>query len=558
MRFAAHAVFAALVLAAVAAAAPAVAAGPSAAALALGERLYRDGLLPSGEPVRAVVEGDIPIDGTLMTCQNCHMRSGLGSTEGTVLTLPTNGRSLGAPYYKGPRLLPAEREQVRASLRSEPLRPAYTDETLARAIRLGIDPGGRRFHGAMPRYVLNDEEMALLTAYLWRLAAEPSPGVDERTMTFAIVTSDDVPAGRIDSMLRPLEAYIAARAFRAPYYQKRARSGPYKEKMDVGARVPRLLRWELRGPRETWPEQLEAHYRREPVFALLGGMVSGSWEPVHRFCEQQRLPALLPLTDMPFLAEGDWYTLYASKGRHQEGETAARFLRRHLAAGAGGPIVSVVGGAPGAAAAAEGFAGALRLLGLPEAREVRYPAGADDAVSREALVAARGGVLALWLDGAQVLPLLEQVAVAADPPRAVLAASGLLAGHLGQIPEGVRGKLYLTWPRRLPGEGEGRDAALRGWLRVNGIEAVDFEVAEAVYVLGWLLTDALMMLGQDTYRDHLLDVIDMGQDRTHTAGPYPRLSFGQGQRFCSKGCYVVQLGPGPTPQLVPRSGWVVH
>ncbi len=58
------------------------------------------------------------------------------------------------------------------------------------------------------------------------------------------------------------------------------------------------------------------------------------------------------------------------------------------------------------------------------------------------------------------------------------------------------------------------------------------------------------------YRDHLLDVMSLQMDLT--VRDYERFSFGPGQRYVSKGCYIIQLGPGADPPLLQRSEWVIH
>jgi hypothetical protein len=56
-----------------------------------------------------------------------------------------------------------------------------------------------------------------------------------------------------------------------------------------------------------------------------------------------------------------------------------------------------------------------------------------------------------------------------------------------------------------------------------------------------------------------MDVVGMMRDEYYSIGAvYPRLSFGPGQRYASKGCYVVQVGEGDQPALEKRSDWVIH
>ena len=55
------------------------------------------------------------------------------------------------------------------------------------------------------------------------------------------------------------------------------------------------------------------------------------------------------------------------------------------------------------------------------------------------------------------------------------------------------------------------------------------------------------------YRDNLLDVIGLLMDQNLPL--YDHLSFEQGQRYASNGCFVVR--PGKTG-IIKKSGWLIH
>jgi hypothetical protein len=79
-----------------------------------------------------------------------------------------------------------------------------------------------------------------------------------------------------------------------------------------------------------------------------------------------------------------------------------------------------------------------------------------------------------------------------------------------------------------------------------------------MYFLGWMLSGGLMMMRDDFYREYFLDKFDMMIDQTYAIAVYPRLTFGQNQRYASKGCYIIQAGPGDSPRLIERGEWIVH
>jgi ABC-type branched-subunit amino acid transport system substrate-binding protein len=534
----------------------------------LGERLYREGILASGQPIRAVVAGDVRVEGAMFACANCHLRSGLGTTEGPIITPRINAATLFAPLprgvpWRGPSFSTAEKpvwETPPPWFDAGFLRDAYDREGLAKVIRTGTNAVGQSLDDAMPRFDLDERDMTALLDYLGQLSAKYPPGVTETTLSFATVVTDEVPRAEREAMLRTLQAYIDTRNAKPRHQKKRARAGPfYRREGDIAYRDIELVTWELTGPPETWRSQLERHYREHPVFALLGGITTGPWSPVHAFCEENRIPSLFPITDQPVVSETDWYTLYLSKGMHQEGEGAARWLRRVEGLDADARIVQLYRRGGRGEVVARAFEATWTELGRPAPGGQILPTGEKEASAflDTVLKEQRPQVLMLWL-GADAAPLLEDLARRPDRPGTVVVAAGLLGEDLSVVPEAAREFTYVTYPYSLPGTKQRAELAVKHWLDARKIPVTNLRLQANIYFLGWMLSGALQGMRNEFYREYFMETMDMMTDQDWAVVGYPRLSFGPGQRYASKGCYLVQLGPGPTPELRQVSDWVVQ
>jgi len=539
------------------------------AALQLGERIYREGILSDGESVQALIAGDISVDGRMFTCINCHQRSGLGSVEGSIVTWPINGKELFVPRRRTGAWSPAaeghgpgtaERWSLPSQNRAADARPAYTAETLARAIRTGVAADGRVLSQAMPRYELGEGDMGLLIHYLENLSVKDAPGLEGGTLRFATVVTDGVSAADREAMLSVLQAHINARNTQTRPHLRRASQGPYYKTEQYGSyRKLALDVWELTGPPEAWREQLETYYRLRPVFALLGGIGSGSWAPVHDFCEDNEIPNIFPVTDQPVVSDSDWYTLYFSRGLYQEGETAARFLQASGKVGPDARIIQVYREGSEGEMLARGFLDAWAEYGGPTP-EVRHPEG-NGSLTVPALpgtVDTTAPVVLLWLAAEDLAEALRGQIEDRGRDVMLFASASLLDGKLDLIPAGMRSRFYVTYPESLPEENKYRSMALQQWLKLRGIPVTNLAIQSRMYFLGWMLPDAMKYMRGEFHRDYFLEAFDMMTDQDAAIAVFPRLSFGPGQRYASKGCYVVQLSGNESPELVKVSDWVIN
>lgn len=509
----------------------AAAQAPSDGAVAL----YREGRLAGGRWLHGSRDGGQDVQGAAAACVACHRRSGLGSAEGRLVVPPINGNWLSRPRSTNvPPIAGQPPQRV--------VRPPYDERSFARALREGVDPGGRLLSPLMPRYALGDADIRALYQYLGGLSSQPPPGVSPDVLHFAtIVTPDADPVAR-DGMLAVMRKFFDDKnAFIRGGARRMVAS------REIEFRVTRrwqLHVWTLSGPPSGWKQQLRQWLQAEPVFAVVSGIGGATWVPVHEFCQEAELPCLFPNTTVPKVAEDDFYPVYFSRGVALE----ADLIGAAMPPGQGRLVQLFEAGDAGAQAAA--------LLGGESAGRTPLQVtlrGTD----RKSLEAALQGVrpqdtLVLWL---------PREALAALPPQPPTAAAVYVSGLLGglddlPLPPAWRSVVQVSYPVDLPEQRRTRMNFPLQWLRISGIPLTAERVQSDTYLACGILAEALSEMLDNFYRDHLLERIETMLSHRLVTGYYPRLSLAPGQRFASKGGYLVHY-KDTAGDLSPVGDWTV-
>jgi len=448
-------------------------------------------------------------------------------------------------------------------------RGPYTDNTLARAIRNGVDADGRTLNYLMPHFALNETDMAALTDYLKNLSRQPLRGVSNTVLHFATIITPDADPVKSKGMLAVLQRFFDDRNVVPLGVTPRLRSSR-KLKFMVNRRW-QLHVWQLSGPADTWEAQLNEDLTREPVFAVVSGMGGSNWAPVHDFCEHQALPCLFPNVEAPPPdADHDFYSLYFSRGVLLEaGLIADGILGRGDSNGDGHETKPVKVGLTAESAkkvkvvqiyrAGDNGETASRALATRLSKQgitvnfIKLPAEAPRQKVSEALKRAAGAdTLVLWLRPDDIAALGDS-----PPATASIYMSSLMGGlENAPLPASWRQRVRFAYPFDLPNRRiVGVDFAF-GWFRIRHIPVVAPQVQADTYLAIGLLSETLHHMADTFVPDYLVERMEDMLDHRIVTGYYPRLTLAPGQRFASKGGYIVHF-PGPKGTVVADSDWLV-
>jgi hypothetical protein len=493
---------------------------------------------------------------------------------------------------------------------------ALTSETFAASVQGGRHVSGRELSTIMPRFELNEVEMRGLQAYLKQLSSTWSPGVTDKRLSLATVITPDVTPERREVFLKTLKAAVEQK--NANFSHGMRTMSTASEMMFRTNRIWDLQVWQLEGSPETWGAQMDRWQEQKPVFALLSGVGADEWTPVHRFCESQQVPCWFPSVRQAPDVGNDMYGLYFQAGAAMEAKVLvehfkADSMRQVLQVTLGdAPGLESARQLRQALAVASEPATKLRFT----ERTLYLDGTAGDSTLKLALrraLASAGSqhLVVLWLPRER-LALLDDVAPPAGPRYLSARMTGADAEALPA--NWKQPGTNLVYPYQLPDMRKSSLFYMHAWLRERKLPEADEALQSEVYFAVNYFSDTVTDMLDNLHADYLVErgenmlSVREGQKAEdearelmtakHQKGPtgggaqgagarlaalevvqerrimrplpgrksdvflkregtsiYPRLSLAPGQRYASKGAFVVSFDAQTV--LVPVSDWIV-
>lgn len=515
--------------------------------LHLGQRMYLEGLRPNGEPISGKINGDIEISGENVICGTCHRRSGLGSSEGNSVVPGVTAELL----YK-PLTLPTSRPP-------DPpvLRPAYTAETVRRAIREGVGASGQMLSNLMPRYDLSDSEIDVLAKYMRTLSQSISEGVTETEIHLATIVSDSVPDDRRNAMLQVLNTFIQQKNVETRNESQRSSTSPWHKDWAFKSYRKWVLHvWELTGPEDSYPAQLERAYADAPVFAVIGGVTTNDWRPVHEFCTSKKLPCVFPNTSLPVVDQNDFYNVYFTEGVELEARVIAKYLQS--GDGAGSPVIQVLRN--GDAVTERGARVLADKLGNRITTHSYVGEGSIPASYwRELLAGQPQSALMVWLPAAEQAGLWDFVTTHNGDLNVYFSSAGQEKSAV-ELPASEHANVFFVRTSALPEKLPRLLARSTGWFRSRRIyEPQHKEIQANTFFVLKTVGGALADMRGYFHRDYFIEKIEHMIDNASYTSVYEDIGMAPKQRFISTGGYLVQIVRDDQNRLNMQdiSGWLV-
>jgi ABC-type branched-subunit amino acid transport system substrate-binding protein len=477
----------------------------------IGRQIYREGVGTSKVPIQALVGPQgTPVAASTLPCANCHGEDGLGRPEGAVKPSNITWRELTKPYGH-------QHDHGREH-------KAFTEQSFAEVLTYGKDPNGNKLDPTMPRYVMSNDDLAALVAYIKRIEDDLDPGVSPQTLRIGTL----LPArGRFADLGQTVGALM-----RAYVEAVNAKGGLFGRKIEIVA-------GEYVDDPAAALANAERLMREQNVFALVNPFSMGIEMELARLAEQTRVPIVGPFTLSPDTApEVNRYTFFLLPGLREQGRVLAEFAAMELKL-ADPPAAILYADTQGYPELAEAVEAQLGTRGWKRVRRFAYPPGKLDAVKVVADMQ-QSGVQAIFFFGsdAELAELGKQVRDAIWSPYLLAPGSKVARAAVG-LPTTFGNRVFLAYPSS-PRDLNQKGAAAMVDLQTKRALGNKHQPAQvAAFASLTVLEEGLKRAGRDLSRTKLVDNLE--NLFSFESGVTPSISYGPNRRVGSLGGYVVRV-----------------
>lgn len=475
-----------------------------------GKLIYLKGEPSDGNEIKVLLGGDeLEVPSTAFACANCHGLKGEGGREGGLQPPPIDWATLTAPHTS-------------ALTRRE--RAPYTEASLARAIREGLDPAGARLHPGMPLYQMNAAQTADLIAYLKKLGGtdDAEPGLNEKTIKLGAALPLTGPLAQIGADIKAtIEAYFA---------EVNAQGGIYGRQLE-------LLVEDSQGEPAATLHATERLIEQDGVFALVGSYEPRDSELANEYLKRSEVALVGPVTLSPRSATPpNPYVFYLLPTFGDQARVLVDFAAAK-SANKGGRVAVVYADSEFDVDARAGLRAQTKLYPLEIVFEQGYAPARFSAAQLVAQLAQSKPDYIFFFGGAQQFLALARE-VAAAKLRASLFSSVVMVGRAAfDVPPAVANETFLANPAALPTQDD--LAGFIGLMQRRGVELRSPAFQAVAYGAASTLVEAIKQTGRELSRHDLLGALE--QLRDYKTGVVPPLTFGPNRRVGANSCAVVTI-----------------
>ena len=498
------------------------AAGLTGAAIR-GKRIYTEG--KGRKKITAFLPGaGIRVAGSGFPCVNCHLAGGAGQSEGGVRSADITWFTL-TKEFGGPR--PSGRTH-----------PAYTDETVRKAITGGLDPAGNVLASAHPRFGMDREDLDDLLAYMKVMDSEPVPGVTDNAVRVGILFPATGPLAEGAREVRALLSGYAAEAnSRGGFYNRRLELVEVPFDPSAGGAALAAAR---------------AAVESEGVLCFLANIGIPTDSAAARFLAKERVPVLVPLLSAPEGGYGaDRYTFHVLASIKDQAQVMVDFLAVSLK-GSANRLGILYAKDPSGEKGAEGAREQAEKHGLRVAADLPFVSGAFDAAGAASRLGSDRVDAVLYFGGpAEAIAFAREVS-GEKGPAMFLAPATMVGDALRAAPPEFLRRVFLAAPLAPPDPGTREMADLQRIREKYSVGDRHRSFQLLAYAGAVLLEEGLRRSGKAVTREKLVGAI--GNVWKLQTGVTPPLTYNANRRTGAPGAAIVRVDPA-TGRFVTVAEW---